>query len=143
MSVERILQGKARDVATVEATRSLNDVCQLLVQRRIGAVPVLEGTALIGIVSERDIVRALSVHGGAALGLPVSAVMTRAVKTITRATLVEEAMAIMTEGRFRHLPVLDEGRLIGIVSIGDIVKARLDDQQREVEDLRSYVVGAA
>ncbi|HEX3982375.1 MAG TPA: CBS domain-containing protein [Acidisoma sp.] len=143
MSVERILQGKGADVATVEATRTLSEVCQMLVERRIGALPVMEGTALIGILSERDIVRALSVHGAAALGLPVSAVMTRAVQTIKRDTTVEEAMGIMTRGRFRHLPVLEEGRLVGIVSIGDIVKARLDAQQREVEDLRSYVVGAA
>jgi CBS domain-containing protein len=141
MSVERILQGKGRDVATVEGTRSLDDVCRLLAERRIGALPVVEGNTLVGILSERDIVRALSVHGAGALGLPVSSVMTRNVQTIKRDTSVEQAMTLMTQGRFRHLPVVEEGQLIGIVSIGDIVKARLDDQQREVEDLRSYVVG--
>ena len=143
MSVERILQGKGQDVMTVVATRTLGEVVQLLVQRRIGAVPVVEGTRLTGILSERDIIRALSVHGAAALELPVSSVMTRSVQTITRQTRVEEAMAIMTEGRFRHLPVLEEGKLIGIVSIGDIVKSRIDQQQDEVEHLRSYVGGAA
>jgi CBS domain-containing protein len=141
MSVERILQGKGRDVATVEGTRSLDDVCRLLAERRIGALPVVEGNTLVGILSERDIVRALSVHGAGALGLPVSSVMTRNVQTIKRDTSVEQAMTLMTQGRFRHLPVVEESQLIGIVSIGDIVKARLDDQQREVEDLRSYVVG--
>ncbi|MCB8882445.1 CBS domain-containing protein [Acidisoma cellulosilytica] len=143
MSVERILRGKGRDVATVEPTRTLREVVQSLVQRRIGAMPVVAGDGLIGILSERDIIRALSVHGPAALDLPVSSVMTQSVQTITRQTRVEEAMAVMTEGRFRHLPVLEEGKLIGIVSIGDVVKARLDAQQMEVDELRSYVAGAA
>jgi CBS domain-containing protein len=143
MSVERILQGKGRAVATIEATRTLKEVVQILVQRKIGALPVVAGRDLIGILSERDIIRALSVHGPAALELPVSSVMTQAVQTITRQTKVEEAMKIMTEGRFRHLPVLEEGELIGIVSIGDVVKARLDAQQMEVDELRSYVAGAA
>ncbi len=141
MWVERILEGKGREVATVEATRSLDEVCRMLAERRIGALPVVDGTVLAGIVSERDIVRALSVHGAAALGLTVASVMTRKVQTIARDTQVEQAMALMTEGHFRHLPVVDEGRLAGIVSIGDIVKARLDHQQREVDDLRSYVAG--
>jgi CBS domain-containing protein len=143
MWVEKILERKGRDVATVAGTRSLEEVCRMLAERRIGALPVAEGTMLVGIVSERDIVRALSVHGAAALGLSVSSVMTRKVQTITRETSVEQAMALMTEGHFRHLPVVEEGKLVGIVSIGDIVKARLDTQQREVDDLRSYVAGSA
>lgn len=142
MTVDRILQGKSRDIASITAGASLAAVCSLLAERRIGAVPVLEGTSLIGILSERDIVRALALGGATALELPVGEIMTRSVRTITRATRVEEAMAIMTEGRFRHLPVIEEGRMIGIVSIGDVVKARLDAQQREVEDLKSYVAGA-
>lgn len=143
MSVERILRGKSREVAGTTGGATLAGVCALLAERRIGAVPVLEGNALIGIISERDVVRALARGGAAALDLPVSEIMTREVRTITRQTRVEEAMAIMTEGRFRHLPVVEEGRMVGIVSIGDVVKARLDAQQREVEDLKSYVAGAA
>lgn len=142
MSVERILQGKGREVATITGTQSLEAVCKILAERRVGALPVMDGATLAGILSERDVVRALSVHGAGALGLPVSSVMTREVRTITRETRVEEAMGIMTEGRFRHLPVLEAGRLIGIISIGDVVKARLDAQQLEVDELRSYVVGA-
>jgi CBS domain-containing protein len=142
MTVDRILQGKSREIASITAGASLAAVCSLLADRRIGAVPVLEGTSLIGILSERDIVRALALGGATALELPVGEIMTRSVRTITRTTRVEEAMAIMTEGRFRHLPVIEEGRMIGIVSIGDVVKARLDAQQREVEDLKSYVAGA-
>jgi CBS domain-containing protein len=143
MTVERILQGKSREIASITAGASLASVCTLLAERRIGAVPVMEGTSLIGILSERDVVRALALGGATALELPVGEIMTRSVRTITRGTKVEEAMAIMTEGRFRHLPVIEDGRMIGIVSIGDVVKARLDAQQREVEDLKSYVAGAA
>lgn len=143
MTVERILQGKSHDVASTTGGVTLSAICTLLADRRIGAVPVLEGHALVGIISERDVVRALARGGAAALDLPVGEIMTRAVRTITRQTTVEEAMAIMTEGRFRHLPVVEEGRIVGIVSIGDVVKARLDAQQREVEDLKSYVAGAA
>lgn len=143
MTVDRILQGKSREIASTTAGASLSAVCSLLAERRIGAVPVLEGKSLIGILSERDVVRALALGGATALDLPVGEIMTRNVRTITRQTAVEEAMAIMTEGRFRHLPVIEDGRMVGIVSIGDVVKARLDAQQREVEDLKSYVAGAA
>lgn len=143
MSVERILRGKSHEVLTTEGSARLAEVCQLLAEKRIGAVPVMEGESLIGIISERDVVRALARAGAAALQEPVAGIMTRAVRTITRATTVDQAMEIMTEGRFRHLPVVEAGRLIGIVSIGDVVKSRLEDQQREVEDLRSYVGGTA
>jgi len=143
MTVERILKGKTSVVATVPADLSLSDVVALLTERRIGALPVMEGAALVGIISERDIIHVLASHGMAALQLKVADAMTRAVKTTTLQTTVEQAMAAMTAGRFRHLPVMDGGRLIGIISIGDVVKARLDEQQYEVDNLRSYVAGAA
>ncbi|MBW4024350.1 MAG: CBS domain-containing protein [Proteobacteria bacterium] len=143
MIVERIIRGKSGAVATVSAQLSLAEVCALLTQRRIGAVPVMDGATLVGIISERDIVHVLAEHGAAALDLKVADAMTREVKTTTMQTTVEEAMAAMTAGRFRHLPVVEGGKLIGIVSIGDVVKARLDEQQYEVENLRSYVVGAS
>jgi CBS domain-containing protein len=143
MTVEKILKGKSSVVATVGADLPLSDVVALLTERRIGAVPVMDGATLVGIISERDIVHVLASHGTAALELKVSDAMTRAVKTTTLQTTIAQAMGAMTAGRFRHLPVLDHGRLIGIISIGDVVKARLDEQQYEVENLRSYVVGAA
>jgi CBS domain-containing protein len=143
MIVERILKGKPSVIATVGTDTSVADVCALLTERRIGAVPVMDGATLVGIISERDIVHVLASHGTAALELKVSDAMTRAVKTTTLQTTIAQAMGAMTAGRFRHLPVLDHGRLIGIISIGDVVKARLDEQQYEVENLRSYVVGAA
>ena len=142
MVVEKILKGKPSVMATVGTDTSLSDVCALLTERRIGAVPVMDGVALVGILSERDIVHVLASHGVKALELKVSDAMTRSVKTTTLQTTVEQAMAAMTAGRFRHLPVMEAGRLVGIVSIGDVVKARLDEQQYEVENLRSYVVGA-
>jgi CBS domain-containing protein len=143
MTVEKILKGKSSVVATVGVDLPLSDVCALLTERRIGAVPVMEGATLVGIISERDIVHVLASHGAGALSLKVSDAMTRSVKTTTLQTTIAQAMGAMTAGRFRHLPVLDKGKLIGIISIGDVVKARLDEQQYEVENLRSYVVGAA
>ena len=142
MIVERILKGKPSVIATVGADTSISEVCALLTERRIGALPVMDGAQLVGIISERDIVHVLAEHGVKALEVKVADAMTRAVKTTTLQTTVEQAMAAMTAGRFRHLPVLEAGRLVGIISIGDVVKARLDEQQYEVENLRSYVVGA-
>jgi CBS domain-containing protein len=143
MTVEKILKGKTGAVTTVGADMPLSEVCALLTERRIGAVPVMDGAALVGIISERDIVHVLASHGAAALDVMVGEAMTRAVKTTTLQTTIAQAMAAMTAGRFRHLPVMEKGTLIGIISIGDVVKARLDEQQYEVENLRSYVVGAA
>jgi CBS domain-containing protein len=142
MIVERILKGKPTVIATVGSDTSIAEVCAVLTERRIGALPVMDGVALVGIISERDIVHVLASHGVKALEGKVGDAMTRAVKTTTLQTTVEQAMAAMTAGRFRHLPVLEGGRLVGIISIGDVVKARLDEQQYEVENLRSYVVGA-
>ena len=96
---------------------------------------------LVGIVSERDIVHCLARHGAAALDLRAADAMTRSVKTITPTTTVEDAMGAMTTGRFRHLPVYQEAHLVGIISIGDVVKARLDEQATEVDSLRAYVGG--
>lgn len=141
MTVAAILRHKAGPTATVTAAMTLADVATLLAERRIGAVPVTDGSTLDGIVSERDIVQCLARHGAAALDLPVSEAMSRSVQTATPATTVGQAMAVMTAGRFRHLPVMEDGRMIGIVSIGDVVKALLDQQANEVESLRAYVAG--
>ncbi len=143
MTVAAILRHKGHDVAAVRPATTIADVVQMLTARRIGAVLVQDqGGALLGIVSERDIVRALAGSAAAALTMTAGQLMTRAVQTATPRTTVAEAMQMMTEGRFRHLPVIEHGVLMGIVSIGDVVKARILAQEQEVDSLRAYVAGA-
>lgn len=142
MSVAAILKHKNAEVASVKPDATIADIATVLAHRRIGAVPVLDGDHLAGIVSERDIVQCLARHGAAVLDMTAREVMTQHVQTATLHTSVEEAMAMMTAGRFRHLPVLEGNRLVGIISIGDVVKVRLDAQAQEVDSLKSYVAGS-
>ena len=144
MSVQAILRHKGREIVSVAPTMTLEELTRLLHARRIGAVLVRDsGGALLGIVSERDVVGAIAEQGGRALSLAAERLMTRDLQTIGIGASVEEAMAMMTAGRFRHLPVMEGGRLAGLVSIGDIVKARIDQQEQEVDSLKAYVAGAA
>ena len=124
MSVATILKHKSHDIASVTPEATIADISTVLAHRRIGAVLVLDDGHLAGIVSERDIVGSLARHGAAALDMTASHVMTRHLKTATLDTSISEAMALMTAGRFRHLPVLDHDHLVGIISIGDVVKMR-------------------
>ena len=140
MTVKAILSGKDRDVVTIEPHATLENAIALLTQRRIGAVVVLgPDRRVIGILSERDIVRALAEQGAAALSAPLSQVMTRKVSTCTESDTVSAIMEQMTAGKFRHIPVVDADRLVGIVSIGDVVKHRLEEMVRESEALRDYI----
>ncbi len=126
MSVEHILRSKGRTVVTIEPDRTLGEAARLLSDRKIGAVVV--GNALrpvLGILSERDIVRAVATQGPAALDEPVSRFMTEKVVTCTGREAINDLMEMMTDGKFRHVPVVESGQLTGIVSIGDIVKHRL------------------
>ncbi len=142
MTIAAILKHKGIDIASVSPTTTVAAVASLLSSRRIGAVLVLDpAETLMGIVSERDIIHALANIGAGALEKTAEQLMTRAVKTATPRTTVTEAMAIMTAGRFRHLPVIEHGALVGIVSIGDIVKARMMQQEHEVDSLKAYVAG--
>ena len=143
MTVSAILKHKGHDVATVPPGHTVADAVRILAERRIGAVVVMDGTSLAGILSERDVIYALARHGAAALGMQAGALMTANVSTATPATTYDEAIRAMTEGRFRHMPVLEDGRLAGLVSIGDVVKARMMEQETEVDGLRAYVAGAA
>ena len=144
MTVAAILKHKGHDVARVAATATIAEVSETLTARRIGALLVMDtADQLLGIISERDIVRCLSEHGGRVLEMTAGQLMTRELQTATPRTTAQQAMAMMTEGRFRHLPVLDGGRLVGVVSIGDIVKARIMQQEQEVDSLKAYVAGAA
>lgn len=141
MNVARILEEKGREVATIRPQASLADAVDALAGRRIGALVVneAEGGPPLGILSERDVVRVLSRQGAAALDVGVADVMTHELQTATEATTVDEAMELMTRGRFRHLPICENGRMVGIVSIGDVVKHRIEAAERESEDLRSYI----
>ncbi|MCW3477625.1 CBS domain-containing protein [Limobrevibacterium gyesilva] len=144
MTVAAILKHKGHDIASVNPDATVGELAGILSNRRIGAVVVHDAAdQLMGIISERDIVHALAAHGARALQMTAGQLMTREVRTVTPRTTVTEAMTMMTEGRFRHLPVLEHGALIGIVSIGDVVKARIMQQEYEVDSLKAYVSGAA
>jgi len=140
MTVKAILSRKGNDVATVEPNATLAAAMKTLVQRRIGAL-VITGAdqRIVGILSERDIVRTLAERGHNALNEPVSDVMTRKVVTCSQNETVIEIMERMTAGKFRHVPVVEQSRLVGIVSIGDVVKSRLEEMERESAALHDYI----
>jgi CBS domain-containing protein len=143
MTVKAILDAKGRDVVTVEPTMTLAEAARLLSEKRIGAVVVTKaGAKIAGILSERDIVRQIGLRGAAALDESISTAMTAKVKTCQEGHTVNQVMEIMTRGRFRHLPVEREGMLAGIVSIGDVVKQRIEDVEREAEEIRHYIATA-
>jgi CBS domain-containing protein len=143
MSVEHILSGKGRDVVTIAPDCTLGEAAQILNQRRIGAVVVVDGGgAVLGIISERDVVRAIAENGDKALADQVSSRMTRKVVTCVPTCSVNDIMGLMTDGKFRHVPVLDSGKLCGIVSIGDVVKHRLAEIESEHRAMRDYIATA-
>jgi CBS domain-containing protein len=138
--VSMVLKDKGHTVVTVGPTQDVATLVALLTEHRIGAAPVVDETGrVIGIVSERDIIRGIAKHRDETLHLPVSSLMTRLVKTCAPDDTIVELMEIMTRSRIRHLPVVENGALSGIVSIGDVVKQRLDEAQFEVEALRNYI----
>ena len=139
MTVRAILDGKGRQVVTIQPDSTLSAAVKTLGERKIGAALVMSGTHIEGILSERDVVRVLSERGPAALDESVSSVMTRKVRTCRESDTVGEIMETMTTGRFRHLPVVDDGRLVGVISIGDVVKWRVMEYEREQEALRDYI----
>ena len=143
MNVRAILEAKGHDVVTTQPETSVAEVCRLLQRRRIGAIPIVDRAgAIVGIISERDIVAGLSEHGAAVVGMTVGALMSRQVQHCRPDDGIGEIMAVMTNRRVRHLPVIEDGRLNGLVSIGDVVKARLDEAALEVDSLRQYVMEA-
>jgi CBS domain-containing protein len=140
MTVNDILLHKGSQVITIEPTAPLAAAVQTLAQRRIGALLVTGADhRIVGIISERDVVRVLDEKGTGVLGRPVAEAMTRRVVTCDRNDTIAEIMERMTDGKFRHVPVIDRGRLAGIVSIGDVVKARLSELEHEQDALREYI----
>lgn len=142
MTIAAIMRSKTGDVITIAPEQTVAEAVKVLTTRRIGATVVTEGERLVGVMSERDVMRALAVNGDLALGMPVREVMTSPVITIRPVDSVADALALMTERRIRHLPVLEGGRLAGIVSIGDLVKARIEEAEREALALKDYIVSA-
>lgn len=143
MTVARILDDKGRDVFTTQPHRTLKEVVELLASKGVGAVVVSDASqSVLGIISERDVVRVLGRHGASALEDPVSRHMTPKVITVTRDDTIEHVMQTMTDGRFRHVPVVEGGRLIGIISIGDVVKRHVNALDSERQALREYIATA-
>ena len=140
MTVANILRVKGTSIVTAKPGQKLHEVMKLMTRHRIGAVIVINANGdVAGVLSERDVVRALAGHGPDAFDHPVSRYMTEDVTTCTPHDTVEEIMEIMTRGRFRHVPVIEEGQLCGIVSIGDVVKIKIEQSEREVVALREYI----
>jgi CBS domain-containing protein len=143
MTVKTILSHKGSDVLTIEPTATLKAAIDMLAARRIGALVVLgPDQRIIGIVSERDVVRALAEQGAPALNEPLATVMTRKVVSCGQSETIASIMERMTSGKFRHVPVVEQERLTGIVSIGDVVKHRLMEMERESAALRDYIQSA-
>jgi CBS domain-containing protein len=139
MTVRSILNTKGHQVMSVEPDAKLSAAIKLLSEKKIGAVLVMNQSRLDGILSERDIVRVLGERGAAVLEEPVAAVMTRKVVTCKETDTVAEIMETMTTGKFRHLPVLENNKVVGLISIGDIVKWRVREYESEQEALRDYI----
>ncbi|MFC3207922.1 MAG: CBS domain-containing protein [Mesorhizobium sp.] len=143
MTVKAILESKGYDVLTLGPNERLVDAVRMLAEHRVGALVITNGDRkIVGILSERDVVRVVARHGAAALDLTVREAMTPKVKICNENHTVNEIMEIMTTGRFRHLPVEKDGLLHGIVSIGDVVKRRIEDVEREAEEIRAYIATA-
>lgn len=143
MTVSIILANKGCEVVTIEPSASLAAAVERLAGKNIGAALILgAGRRIAGIISERDIVRALAERGATVLDRPVSEVMTRKVETCNRNETVSSIMERMTTGKFRHVPVVEQGRLEGIISIGDVVKHRLHEMERESAAMRDYILTA-
>ena len=130
---------RGRDVYYVRDGQTVREVARYMTERRVGAVVVMSGDRLAGILSERDIVGALARHGERAISMTAGELMTRPVQSCRPEDTIEQVMQVMTKRRFRHLPVLEDGQLTGIISIGDVVKSSLDQLQFERDQLDSYV----
>jgi len=140
MNVATILKMKGRAVSTARPDASLLEVAQKLGTKKIGAIVVVgDNGNVVGIISERDIIRAISERGASALSLAVADVMTRHVISCGETSELDELMEMMTKGRFRHLPVIEDGALVGIVSIGDVVKHHVAEVEMEVSPIRNYL----
>ena len=144
MTVARILEEKGSDVFTLSEDASVIDAVRQLGEHNVGAMVVADANqSILGILSERDVVSTIAKRGVGALSEPVSALMTRNVVTCTETMAIERLMELMTQGRFRHLPVERDGKLVGIISIGDVVKRRIAEIEQEAAEIRNYISSSA
>ena len=141
MRIVDVLRNKGAAVVTVNADATVGELLAGLAENNIGAMVVMGAEGVAGIVSERDVVRQLHAHGASVLSQPVSKIMTTRLATCSKSDSVDGVSMLMTENRVRHVPVLDGGRLVGIVSIGDVVKVRMEELQSERQQLRAYITG--
>lgn len=139
--VQHLLDAKGRDVLTISPDATVLDAVKMMAEKSIGALIVLDGEKLAGLVSERDYARKVILKGRASDDTPVSAIMRTDLAVASSSSTVQECMNMVTEGRVRHLPVVDDGKVTGIISIGDLVKAIIADQQAEIEQLGQYISG--
>ncbi len=138
MHIASLLEGRG-EIITARPDQPVHEIVAILVEHRIGAVLVMEGEAIAGILSERDVVRCLSTHGQEILSGPARQIMTADVITVSPRETVVDALGNMTRRRIRHLPVVDGDKLIGIISIGDLVKSRIEEAEREAASLKDYI----
>jgi CBS domain-containing protein len=140
LNIGHILKSKARGVSTARPEDTIEEIVTRLAQRKIGAIVIVGDNAKVaGIISERDIIRLIAEHGGKALAMSASDGMTREVVSCSRTSTLDEIMQAMTNGRFRHLPVIEDGSLVGIISIGDVVKHHTAEVELEVTAMRGYL----
>ena len=139
MTIARLIEGRSDTVFSTTTTTPVRDAVAQLASRRIGAMPVFDGAGVAGIFSERDVIHQLAKHGPAMLDMLVAEVMTAPAITVSPETGVLEALGLMTRRRIRHLPVMRDGKFLAFISIGDLVKYRIDHISREAEALRSYI----
>jgi CBS domain-containing protein len=140
MEIAQLIAGRAsRDIVTASVDMPVSQVVGILAERRIGAIPVMQGGAVVGIFSERDVLYRLADQGASCLDRPVKDVMTAPPITVDPRTTILEALGLMTRRRIRHLPVVDNGHMCGFISIGDLVKSRMDEISHEAEALRDYI----
>jgi CBS domain-containing protein len=140
-TVTELLRGKGNEVLTISPEASVFEALQVMAERNVGAVLVVEGEKLVGILSERDYARKVILKGKASKDIPVREIMTSHVLYVRQEQTVNECMALMTDKRVRHLPVLEEDRLVGVISIGDVVKAIIAEQEFLIEQLQNYITG--
>ncbi|MFM6949626.1 MAG: CBS domain-containing protein [Novosphingobium sp.] len=139
MTIARLIAGRSSPIISIESNAAVRDAVALLAEKRIGALPVIQEGSIVGIFSERDVVYGLARQGAAMLDGPVGAAMTAPVITVDPATEVLSALALMTRRRIRHLPVVQGGAMVGFISIGDLVKHRIERIESEAQAMRSYI----